>query len=80
MFEQDGVELPPPVSFDIEENQNKLPSSQGNFLCNVEGRDFTRQFLEQYYAMYDSTLNRDSLSEAYSDTAQFSMSAFNLSG
>ncbi|XP_065202068.1 nuclear RNA export factor 1 [Planococcus citri] len=76
----DGVDLPPPLTFDIEESQYKLPTSQGNYLCNGESRDFARLFLEEYYKMYDNAINRDALNDAYADTAQFSMNAFNLSG
>lgn len=73
---KDGVDLPPPVSFDNEESQARLPQSHGSFLCSADGRAFTRQFLEQYYAMYDSQIGREAVAEAYADNAQFSMTAF----
>lgn len=67
------------MTFDIEETQSKLPASQGDFLCNINGGEFTRGFLEKYYMMYDSRDGRDALSAAYADSAEFSMTAFGLS-
>ncbi|KAK7575604.1 hypothetical protein V9T40_011890 [Parthenolecanium corni] len=72
----DGVDLPPPVDFDIDEISHKLPQSHGSFMCNVDGYPFSRQFLEQYFARYDNQESRDSISEAYAENANFSMTAF----
>ncbi|XKL64931.1 hypothetical protein PGB90_005017 [Kerria lacca] len=73
----DGVQLPPPVNFDIDENLNKLPQSHRKFLCNEsEGGHFTLQFLKQYFFMYDNQHSRDMVAEAYAETAQFSMTAY----
>lgn len=49
---QDGVDLPPPILFDVETTQ--LPPSQKNFFCAEEGKEIARQFLEKYYEFYDS--------------------------
>lgn len=73
---QDGVDLPPPVDFDLEENSHKLPQSHGSFMCSVEGRSFSRQFLEQYFNLYDNQISRDGVAEAYAENAHFSMTAF----
>lgn len=45
-------------------------------MCNVDGYPFSRQFLEQYFARYDNQESRDSISEAYAENANFSMTAF----
>ena len=73
---QDGIELPPPIDFGIEESQSRLPRSQDHFFCSSEGQAFTKQFLEQFYIMYDNQSSRDALTVAYADHAQFSMSAY----
>lgn len=73
---QDGVSLPPPVDFDLEESSRKLPPSHGSFMCSGEGRLFSRQFLEQYFNLYDNQMSRDGVAEAYAENAHFSMTAF----
>lgn len=75
----DAIELPPPLSFD-EESVIEIPKSLGSFLCDINGKDFTQQFLAQFYALYDDRHNRDALNNAYADSAQFSMNVFNISG
>ncbi|CAG9863513.1 unnamed protein product [Phyllotreta striolata] len=67
----DGVELPPPISFDIQE-EHRLPAFQQTFLCNSEGGSIVRQFLEQYFLIYDSD-NRQPLLQAYHEKATFSL-------
>ncbi|XP_028128497.1 nuclear RNA export factor 1 isoform X1 [Diabrotica virgifera virgifera] len=67
----DGVDLPPPISFDIAEEQ-PLPPCQQTFLCNGDGGSIVRQFLELYFVIYDSD-NRQSLLQAYHEKATFSM-------
>jgi nuclear RNA export factor len=67
----DGVDLPPPISFDICE-EVPLPPNQQTFLCNQEGESIVRQFLEQYFLIFD-TENRQPLLQAYNESALFSM-------
>nr|CAD7260445.1 unnamed protein product [Timema shepardi] len=68
----DGINLPPPIGFDVLDNA-KLPPSKGSFIVVPEGQFMARQFLEQYYQLYDSD-NRQGLIDAYHDNAMFSMS------
>lgn len=67
----DGVDLPPPIGFDIVEEQH-LPNYQQTFLCNSDGGGIVRQFLEQYFLIYD-TDNRQPLLQAYHERATFSL-------
>uniref|UniRef100_A0A182QK83 NTF2 domain-containing protein n=1 Tax=Anopheles farauti TaxID=69004 RepID=A0A182QK83_9DIPT len=68
----DNIDLPPPISFDVPEDDMKLPPAKASFLCDGGGADFVRQFLEQYFAIYDSE-NRQPLLEAYHEHAMFSL-------
>uniref|UniRef100_A0A182NMU6 NTF2 domain-containing protein n=1 Tax=Anopheles dirus TaxID=7168 RepID=A0A182NMU6_9DIPT len=70
----DNIDLPPPISFDVPEDDMKLPVAKASFLCDNGGADFVRQFLEQYFAIYDSD-NRQPLLEAYHEHAMFSLTA-----
>nr|CAD7423253.1 unnamed protein product [Timema monikensis] len=63
----DGINLPPPIGFDVLDNA-KLPPSKGSFIVVPEGQFMARQFLEQYYQLYDSD-NRQGLIDAYHDNA-----------
>lgn len=63
--------MPPPISFDIE-NEIQLPTSQQTFLCTQDGQGIVRQFLEQYFVIFDSD-NRQPLVQAYHENAFFSM-------
>ncbi|KAL1131964.1 hypothetical protein AAG570_011575, partial [Ranatra chinensis] len=74
----DKVDLPPPILFDIED-EGKLPKSQASFMCDISGSELVRQFLQQYYQIYDSD-SRQPLTQAYHDQAQFSMDVFNQQG
>ncbi|XP_018319322.1 nuclear RNA export factor 1 isoform X2 [Agrilus planipennis] len=67
----DGVDLPPPISFDISE-EVPLPTSQQTFLCNAEGQGIVRQFLEQYIQIFDGE-TRQPLLQAYHEQATLSM-------
>ncbi|ETN60147.1 hypothetical protein AND_008236 [Anopheles darlingi] len=67
----DNIELPPPISFDVED-ESKFPSSKASFLCDASGTDLVRQFLEQYFVIFDSN-NRQMLLEAYHEHAMFSL-------
>ncbi|XP_063701665.1 nuclear RNA export factor 1-like [Culicoides brevitarsis] len=67
----DGVDLPKQIGFDIEDQKN-LPPAKASFLCNSGGADIVRQFLEQYFMIYDSD-NRQPLLNAYHEHAMFSL-------
>ncbi|KAL1494139.1 hypothetical protein ABEB36_009785 [Hypothenemus hampei] len=69
----DGIDLPPPITFDINE-EGTMPDAQQTFLCNVEGEGIVRQFLEQYFQIYDSK-NRQPLLEAYHENTMFSFTS-----
>ncbi|XP_059484888.1 nuclear RNA export factor 1-like [Neocloeon triangulifer] len=73
----DGAELTPAISFELEERKVKLPDWHSSFLCSEEGRDLVTQFVQQYFSLYDSTDRnmRQSLADAYHDSAVFSLSA-----
>ncbi|XP_058063024.1 nuclear RNA export factor 1 [Anopheles bellator] len=67
----DSMDLPPPISFDVDDDV-KVPSAKASFLCDAAGADLVRQFLEQYFAIFDSD-NRQPLLEAYHEHAIFSL-------
>ncbi|CAH2090215.1 unnamed protein product [Euphydryas editha] len=69
----DGVDLPPAIGFDVSEDVT-LPPSQQSFLIDPAGQDLVRDFLTQYFAIYDSE-SRQPLLEAYHETATMSMAA-----
>nr|XP_040221616.2 nuclear RNA export factor 1 [Anopheles coluzzii] len=68
----DDIVLPPPISFDVPEDDTKLPEAKASFLSDTSGADLVRQFLEQYFTIYDSD-NRQPLLEAYHEHAMFSL-------
>lgn len=72
-YTKDGVELSPPILFDVNEDL-QLPKSKGNYLCTEEGLNMVRQFLEQFYQLYDSD-NREQLANAYHNDAMFSITS-----
>ncbi|XP_063228804.1 nuclear RNA export factor 1-like [Bacillus rossius redtenbacheri] len=76
----DGVNLPPPIVFDTTE-KTKKPPSRGAFMCADAGSLVVKQFIEQYYQLYDGG-NRQGLLDAYHDAAMFSLSCatYNASG
>ncbi|KPI90891.1 Nuclear RNA export factor 1 [Papilio xuthus] len=67
----DGVDLPPAIGFDVAEDV-ALPAQQQSFLIEPAAQDFVRQFLAQYFAVYDSE-SRQSLMDAYHENATMSM-------
>ncbi|XP_028034619.1 nuclear RNA export factor 1 [Bombyx mandarina] len=69
----DGADLPPAIGFDVAEDMG-LPPRQQSFLVDPAGQDLVREFLTQYYAIYDSE-SRQPLLEAYHETATMSMAA-----
>lgn len=72
----DNMELPPPIGFDVEDDDNKLPAAKASFLCDASGADTVRVFLEQYFMLYDSD-NRQPLLEAYHEHAMISLTVVN---
>lgn len=74
---QDGVDLPPAIGFDVSEDA-ALPPSQQSFLIDPAGQGLVRDFLTQYYAIYDSE-SRQPLLDAYHENATVSMAAGYLS-
>lgn len=69
----DGVELPPAIGFDVSEDAT-LPPRQQSFLVDPAGQDLVREFLTQYFAIFDSE-SRQPLLEAYHEHATCSMAA-----
>uniref|UniRef100_A0A1A9X5U0 NTF2 domain-containing protein n=1 Tax=Glossina brevipalpis TaxID=37001 RepID=A0A1A9X5U0_9MUSC len=67
----DGEELEPQILFDV--NDTSLPRAKASFLCDVSGADLIRQFLEQYFIIFDSD-NRQPLLDAYHEQALMSIS------
>ncbi|GBP36332.1 Nuclear RNA export factor 1 [Eumeta japonica] len=69
----DGIDLPPAIGFDVTDNV-ALPPYQQSFLVDPQGQDLVREFLTQYYAIYDSE-SRQQLLDAYHEHASISMAA-----
>ncbi|XP_069679720.1 nuclear RNA export factor 1 [Periplaneta americana] len=69
----DGVELAPPILFDVNEDF-QMPTNKRNFFCAEGGMSVARQFLEQYYQIYDSD-DRQPLINAYHNDALFSITS-----
>ena len=68
---QDGCDLPPMIGFDVSED-SKLPAPKASYLCDYAGAEIVRQFLEQYYNIFDSG-DRQPLLAAYHENAMFSL-------
>ncbi|XP_004531112.1 nuclear RNA export factor 1 [Ceratitis capitata] len=68
----DGEELTPMIQFDVGEEATALPPAKASFLCDPNGTDIIRQFLEQYFLIFDSD-NRQPLLDAYHDQAMLSL-------
>ncbi|KAI5646217.1 tap, RNA-binding domain-containing protein [Phthorimaea operculella] len=73
----DGVDLPPAIGFDVTD-EVVLPPRQQSFLVNPAGQDLVRDFLTQYFAIYDSE-SRQPLLEAYHENALMSLASNYLS-
>lgn len=71
---QDGLELPPQIGFDIETEDTKAPAPQASFFSDPAGIDIVKEFLQAFYAIYDSD-DRQPLENAYHDQAMFSLTA-----
>lgn len=67
------MDLPPAIGFDVLEDVT-LPPRQQSFLVDPAGQDLVREFLTQYFAIYDAE-SRQPLLEAYHEHATMSMAA-----
>lgn len=68
------MELEPQILFDINDTDTtSLPRPKASFLCDAAGADIIRQFLEQYFVIFDSD-NRQPLLDAYHEQAMMSTS------
>lgn len=65
------MDLPPAIGFDVSDDAT-LPLKQQTFLVDPAGQDLVREFLTQYFAIYDSE-SRQPLLDAYHEHASMSM-------
>lgn len=65
--------MAPTIGFDIS-SEVQLPPAKASFLCDNAGAEIVRQFLEQYFILYDSD-NRQQLLDAYHEHAMLSLTA-----
>lgn len=49
-------------------------------MASDAGTEMVKQFLQQYYQLYDAESSREPLHQAYHDSAQFSYDAYVHSG
>ncbi|XP_054731276.1 nuclear RNA export factor 1 [Anastrepha obliqua] len=68
----DGQDLTPMIQFDVGEEAAVMPVAKASFLCDPNGTEIIRQFLEQYFLIFDSD-NRQPLLDAYHDQAMLSL-------
>nr|NP_524660.1 small bristles, isoform A [Drosophila melanogaster]Q9U1H9.2 RecName: Full=Nuclear RNA export factor 1; AltName: Full=Protein small bristles; AltName: Full=Protein tip-associating [Drosophila melanogaster]AAF47959.3 small bristles, isoform A [Drosophila melanogaster]CAB64382.2 tip associating protein [Drosophila melanogaster]CAC41645.1 nuclear RNA export factor 1 (NXF1) [Drosophila melanogaster] len=68
----DGETLEPQITFDLSE-QGRLLETKASYLCDVAGAEVVRQFLDQYFRIFDSG-NRQALLDAYHEKAMLSIS------
>ena len=73
----DGKELPPIIDFDDDEEKTStdLPESISKYVKTAGAEGIVLKFIQEYFSVYDSD-KRQSLLDAYHDSAVFSMSAF----
>ncbi|KAM8720738.1 hypothetical protein ACLKA7_006730 [Drosophila subpalustris] len=77
LMKLDGEALAPQVIFDLNES-GVLPPAKASFLCDSAGAEVVRQFLDQYFNIFDSG-NRQPLLDAYHEHALLSMSMPSMS-
>ncbi|GAB0094938.1 Nuclear RNA export factor 1 [Sergentomyia squamirostris] len=70
----DGEALPPQIGFDVSSDEKLMPA-KSSFLCDTNGETIVRQFLEQYFILFDSD-NRQPLLDAYHEHATFSLTSY----
>ncbi|XP_062141332.1 nuclear RNA export factor 1 isoform X2 [Drosophila sulfurigaster albostrigata] len=59
--------------FELSESSGVMPPAKASFLCDSAGAELVRQFLEQYFNIFDSG-NRQPLLDAYHEHALLSIS------
>ncbi|XP_014677623.1 PREDICTED: nuclear RNA export factor 1-like [Priapulus caudatus] len=69
----DGLDLPPPIGFDVETHL-ELPKSKESFFVNDVVKTLVLRFIQEYFMVYDSN-DRQQLLNAYHEQAFFSMFA-----
>lgn len=67
----DGHQLPPTITFDVEDTVD-LPPIKGSYFPDDSYKDLVCRFIQQYFLLYDSG-DRKPLVEAYHDNAVFSL-------
>ncbi|XP_058792384.1 nuclear RNA export factor 1-like [Phymastichus coffea] len=74
LLKLDGVDLPPPILFDVEDPVIRLPPTQKIFIAqsNTKAYAIASQFFQQYFLVFDSE-SRQPLLDAYHENALFSM-------
>ncbi|EDW00067.1 nuclear RNA export factor 1 [Drosophila grimshawi] len=72
LMKLDGEVLLPQVHFDLSETTTLAPA-KASYLCDSAGAEVVRQFLDQYFIIFDSN-NRQPLLDAYHENALLSMS------
>lgn len=65
------MDLPPAIGFDVADDAT-LPPKHQTFLVDPTGQNLVREFLTQYFAIYDSE-SRQPLLDAYHEHASMSM-------
>ncbi|EDX17590.1 sbr [Drosophila simulans] len=71
-FKGDEETLEPQITFDLAE-QERLLETKASYLCDVAGAEVVRQFLDQYFRIFDSD-NRQALLDAYHEKTMLSIS------
>ncbi|XP_017002287.3 nuclear RNA export factor 1 [Drosophila takahashii] len=71
LLKLDGEALAPQVTFDLTE-QGRILETKASFLCDNAGAEVVRQFLDQYFRIFDSE-SRQSLLDAYHENAMLSI-------
>ncbi|XP_052850287.1 nuclear RNA export factor 1 isoform X3 [Drosophila gunungcola] len=71
LLKLDGETLAPQVTFDLNES-GRILDTKASFLCDNAGADVVRQFLDQYFRIFDSD-NRQSLLDAYHENSMLSI-------
>lgn len=59
------------MHFDLAET-GRMPDTKASFLCDNAGADIVRQFLDQYFRIFDSD-NRQALLDAYHESSMLSI-------
>ncbi|XP_017045756.1 nuclear RNA export factor 1 isoform X2 [Drosophila ficusphila] len=71
LLKLDGEVLAPQVTFDLAE-QGRIIDTKSCYLCDNSGAEVVRQFLDQYFQIFDSD-SRQSLLDAYHEQAMLSI-------